>query len=198
MIWLLRNEKSLVKIFLGGAIIGAIVEYGMSLICEVFFGVKWWDYSHMFLNINGRTCLFYAVSWGGLAIVLLKFVNPYVDKFIDILRQKKAIFQVAAVLLIAFFSVDAVISGYAIKVFYYRVASQENLNIADKYEVQAKYAQIENSSNFAGAINKYYDNEKMIKTYPNIMIEEANNHTIHVDSLIDGVEPYYYRLGEAF
>lgn len=198
MIVLLRNQKSLVKIFFGGAIIGAIVEYGMSLLCEVFFGVKWWDYSDAFLNINGRTCLFYAVSWGVLAIVLLKFVNPYVDKFIDILRQKKALFQVATVLLVAFFSVDAVLSGYAIKVFYYRVSSENNLNIADKSEAQAKYAQIENSNDFTGAINKYYDNEKMIKTYPNIMIEEADEHTVHVNSLVDGVEPYYYRLGDAF
>ena len=198
MIVFLRNQKSLTKIFFGGAIIGAIVEYGMSLICEVFFGVKWWDYSGALLNIHGRTCLFYAVSWGVLSIVLLKIVNPYVDKFIEILRQKKSLFQVATVLLIAFFTVDAALSGYAIKVFYYRVASQENLNIEDKSEVYAKYSEIEKRSDFVGAINKYYDNEKMIKTYPNIMIEEKNENTVHVESLIDGVEPYYYLIGKNF
>ena len=71
MIVLLRKPKSNIRLFLGGAMIGAVVEYLMSFVCEKFFGVKWWDYSGAWLNIQGRTCLFYAVSWGFLAIVLL-------------------------------------------------------------------------------------------------------------------------------
>lgn len=198
MILFLKNEKSNLKLFFGGAIIGAIVEYGMSFFCEIFFGVKWWDYSHMFLNIHGRTCLFYAVSWGVLAIALIKYVNPQVDKFIDFLKQKRMLFKTATVLLIAFFSVNAVLTSYALKVFYYRISTENNLNITDKNSVQEKYAQIENSNNLEGIINKYYDNEKMLKTYPNLMIEEKNNNTVYVESLLDGIEPYYYRLGEAF
>ena len=198
MILFLKNEKSNLKLFFGGAIIGAIVEYGMSLFCEIFFGVKWWDYSHMFLNIHGRTCLFYAVSWGVLAITLIKYVNPQVDKFIDFLKQKRMLFKTTTVLLIGFFSVNAVLTSYALKVFYYRISTENNLNITDKNSVQEKYAQIENSNNFEGIINKYYDNEKMLKTYPNLMIEEENNNTVYVESLLDEIEPYYYRLGEAF
>lgn len=198
MILFLKNEKNIVKLFFGGAIIGAIVEYGMSFICEKYFGVKWWDYSHMLLNIHGRTCLFYAISWGVLAIVLIKYVNPQVDKFINILKEKKNIFKVATILLIAFFSVDAVLTGYALKIFYYRISTENNLDITDKNNVKNKYAQIENSNHFEGMINRYYDNKKMLKTYPNIMIEEKNKNTVYVESLIDGIKPYYYRLGEAF
>lgn len=197
MIVFLKNEKNIAKLFFGGAIIGAIVEYSMSLICELVFGVKWWDYSNLWLNIQGRTSIAYALSWGLLSIILIKFVNPYVDKFIDMLKQKKAIFQVASVLFIAFFSVDAVLTSYALKVFYYRISSENNLNITDKMEVQSKYAKIQDSNDFIGAINNYYDDEKMVKTYPNLMIEEDNN-SIYVESLVDGVKPYYYRLGEVF
>lgn len=196
MIVLLKKQKSLWKLFFGGAVIGAVVEYAMSFFCEIFFGVKWWDYSHMFLNINGRTCLFYAVSWGLLAIALIKFVNPYVDKFIENLRQKKVLFEVTTVLLIAFFTVDAAVAGYAIKVFYYRVSAENNLNVIDKEEAKAKYLQIENGNNFASLINNYYDDKKMIKIYPNIMIEEENKNKVYVESLVDGVQPYYFRLGE--
>lgn len=195
MILFLKNEKSIAKLFFGGAVIGAIVEYLMSFLCEEFFGVKWWDYSDAVLNIQGRTCLFFAVSWGVLAIFLIKFVNPYVDKLIENLEQKRLIFKVTMLLLIGFFAVDAVISSYALKAFYYRISAEHNLNIDDKANIQNKYAQIQEDQNFMGFVNQYYDNEKMLKTYPNMMIEEQNQNTVYVENLIDGIEPYYYRLG---
>ena len=80
MILFLKDEKILWKLFSKGAFIGATVEYLMSFVCQKFFGVKWWDYSGAILNIQGRTCLFYAVSWGLLAIILMKIINPNVDK----------------------------------------------------------------------------------------------------------------------
>lgn len=198
MIVFLKNEKNVFKLFLGGAIIGATEEYLMSFLCEKFLGVKWWDYSDDFLNIAGRTCLFYAVSWGVLAIVLLKVVNPYVDQFVAILKQKKRIFQGATLILIAFFVADAVLTGYALKVFYYRISAENNLKLTNQTEIQDQYARIQESQSFASFINQYYNDEKMLKTYPNMMIEENNHHTVYVASLVDGVEPYYYRLGEAF
>ena len=198
MILFLKNEKNVLKLFFGGAVIGAIVEYLMSLICERFLGVKWWDYSNAFLNVNGRTCLFYAVSWGFLAIFLIKFINPNVDRFIELFKQKENFFKIMTTCLIAFFCFDALLTGYAIKVFYYRVASENNLNVTNKYYAQEKYAKIEQDDNFLGFVNKYYDNEKMIKTYPNIMIEEANQNTVYVENLFDNYKAYYYRLGEVF
>ncbi len=198
MIVFLKNERNSWKIFFKGAILGAFVEYAMSFICEKYFGIKWWDYSNMWLNIQGRTSLFYAVSWGVLAIVLIKVVNPYVDKWIEMLKQKRSIFKVATLLLIAFFSVDAVLTGYALKVFYYRVSVENNLQISDKTQAHKKYAQIQQDNSFASFVNQYYNDEKMLKTYPNMMIEQENANSIYVENLVDGVEPYYYRLGEAF
>lgn len=183
MILFLSKEKNIFKIFLKGSLIGAIVEYLMSFICESFFGVKWWDYSGLFLNIQGRTCLFYAVSWGLLAIFLMKTVNPKVDKFVEMLKSKKNLFKYATICLVAFFCFDAVISGYALKIFYYRVAVQNDLNITNKMYAQEKYDEIEKNTNFLGFVNNYYNDEKMIKTYPNIMVEEENKNIVYLDSL---------------
>ena len=48
--------------FLGGFIIGSVIEYLVSLIGEMILGVKWWDYSDMPLNINGRAmCIFFSI-----------------------------------------------------------------------------------------------------------------------------------------
>ena len=198
MILFLKNEKNLWKLFFKGALIGATVEYLMSFVCEKFFGVKWWDYSGAILNIQGRTCLFYAVSWGVLAIILMKIINPNVDKLIQILKQKNNIFKIATACLMAFFCFDAILTGYAIKIFYYRVVAENKLNITNKNYAQEKYAEIEKNNDFLGFVNKYYDNEKMIKTYPNIMIEEENKNNIYVESLFDNYKVYYYSVGEVF
>lgn len=191
MISFLKNKKNILELFFGGALIGAIVEYLMSYICEKFFGVKWWDYSNMLLNIKGRTCLFYAVSWGILSIILIKFVNPNTDKFISVLKENLFSFKLITAILIAFFCFDALLSGYVLKNFYYRIAIQNNLNIKDKSYALEKYTEIENNENILGFINNYYDDEKMIKTYPNIMIEDSNNNIVYVDSLFDGYKKFY-------
>lgn len=195
MILFLKNEKSYIKLFVGGAFIGASVEYLMSLMCEKYFGVKWWDYTGMLLSINGRTCLFFAVSWGILAIFLMKIVNPYVDKFIYNLRQNKMLFQLLTVCVIIFFSIDAIISAYALRVFYYRIATESNLNVSNIDKLQENYAKIKNENNFLGFIDSYYNNDKILKNYPNMMIEENDKNQVYIENLING-EKYYYKLGD--
>lgn len=195
MILFLKNERKIWKLFLFGGFIGAIVEYLMGFVFEEFFGVKWWDYSNLFLNIQGRTCLFYAISWGILAIFLIKYVNPNVDKFICMLKEKTIMFKCIVVLFISFFCFDALLSGYALKFFYYRVAIQNELDVKNKVLAQKEYEKIHQNSTFINFVNNYYNNEKMIKTYPNIMIEDKNNNTVYVDSLFEEYKVYYYRLG---
>ena len=41
----------------------------------------------MKLNINGRTCLYFSVMWGILGVVLIKFVNPVLDKLLEFLER---------------------------------------------------------------------------------------------------------------
>lgn len=59
-IFLQYFKKNNFTLFFGGMLIGSIVEYLVSFIGEALFGVKWWDYSYMTFNINGRICLVYS------------------------------------------------------------------------------------------------------------------------------------------
>ena len=83
--------------------------------------VKWWDYSNAFLNINGRTCLYYAVCWGILSICLIKYINPYlegkIDKFFEY-RKGHPIKYITAFTMI-FMTVNGFVSFYAINCFWY-------------------------------------------------------------------------------
>lgn len=195
MIVILKNEKNIWKIFIKGAIIGAVTEYAMSLFCEKVFGVKWWDYSDYLLNINGRTCLLFAFFWGILAIVLIKLVNPYVNKAIDFFYKKEYIFKIVTICLISFIVFDIFVTSCALKIFYYRVSAEKNLNIENKSKIEQEYSKIKNDSNIVTIIEESFSDEKMLKTYPNLMIQEKNDNVVYIDSLFSSVKPYYFKLG---
>lgn len=77
------ESRSIVKTFIYAAILGGIMEYIVSFVVEVFFHIRFWDYSSMFLNIHGRTTVLFMVAWGFFATLLLKFIYPYVSKWIE-------------------------------------------------------------------------------------------------------------------
>ena len=73
------------KVFFIGMIAGGILEYLCSFLQEVFFGTISWDYSNLFMNINGRTSLLYCFYWGIIGGAYLKVVKPYLIKLDNLL-----------------------------------------------------------------------------------------------------------------
>ena len=74
--------------FLGGMIVGSVVEYICSWGQELVFGSRSWDYSHMPFNINGRICLLYSIFWGILGVLWIKDLYPRMAKWILKLPNK--------------------------------------------------------------------------------------------------------------
>ena len=120
LILLLRYfNKNNYTLFFGGCLVGSIVEYMLSFFGELIFNVRWWDYSNEFLNINGRICLLYSIFWGILSLVLIKIINPIIDKFIDYIKKKVNIKYLKALTCVAtiFMIFNAITSGIAIDLF---------------------------------------------------------------------------------
>ena len=61
------------RVFFLSVIVCSVLEYLTSYCLEQLWGIRWWDYSGHFLNINGRICLLGAVAFGlgGTALVCL-------------------------------------------------------------------------------------------------------------------------------
>ena len=72
-----RLSKKPVLTFILSAFICAVLEYAVSFCLEEMWGMRWWDYSGWFLNINGRICLVSAVAFGLGGMVLNCFLMPY-------------------------------------------------------------------------------------------------------------------------
>lgn len=66
------------QVFLASAAGSAVLEYGTSWALEKFFHARWWDYSSMPLNLNGRICLPFALCFGAVGVCLYYVICPAV------------------------------------------------------------------------------------------------------------------------
>lgn len=86
-----KYKNSITKLFVVGCIMGNIIEYALSYILEAMYGMRFWDYSHIDLHLNGRICIKYSIFWGILAILLIKVVKPFIDKIINYIPSNKTL-----------------------------------------------------------------------------------------------------------
>ncbi len=108
---LISNIQEPKKAFFAGMIMGGSLEYLCSFFQEIFFRTISWDYSNLFMNLNGRTCLLYCVYWGMIAIIYLKIVYPLFEK-IDFILDKKGM-KIVTVFFMIFMAFDITISCMA-------------------------------------------------------------------------------------
>lgn len=66
------------QIFLIGVVGSIFLEYSTSYILEKIFHARWWDYSYMPLNVNGRICAPYSLAFGVAALVVVYVLAPFV------------------------------------------------------------------------------------------------------------------------
>lgn len=183
-------------LFIGGFIVGSIVEYLISLFGEVVLGVKWWDYSNMPLNLNGRICVYFSVFWGFLGIYLIASLNPKVDRLINWIKLKlktqKAL-KAFVVIVFTLLILDCIATAFAIEYFLVRMIAKNDLNVPNKQIVLEQYDKIYGNENLSKFIYGFWGDKKMIKTFPNLKIKDDNGDIIYMDSLLD-IQPYYLKV----
>lgn len=198
IIFLHKYSKKYNVLFFGGFIVGSVVEYLVSLIGELILHVKWWDYSNMPLNINGRTCVYFSFFWGFLAIYLLASLNPKVDRLINWFKSKfslKALKTLTLITTIILF-IDCVLTSVAIDLFLIRIIAQNDINVENKEAVIEEYDKIYNNEILSDFIYKYWGNRKMIRTFPNIKVQDVDGNIVYIDSFLKDIQPYYLKIHE--
>lgn len=69
-------QGNLPLLFLMGAVSCTVLEYATSVIMEKMFQAKWWDYSDLWGNINGRVCVKFSLIFGVLSVVCVRLLYP--------------------------------------------------------------------------------------------------------------------------
>lgn len=144
-----RNKPDSI-IFLIGTLMGGAYEYICSVISERVFGAVFWDYSKIPFNLGGRINLLYCFFWGIAAVLWIKGVYPYFSAVIDMIlkRTKKFVSWV----LVLFMTANVLVSVGALA----------------RYTARA--AGISASSPAAQFLDEHFEDERMEKLYPNIIL----------------------------
>lgn len=197
MIPLLQKfNKNNYTLFFGGFFIGSIVEYVISLIGEFIFHIKWWDYSTMPFHINGRICIAFSFFWGVLAIYLMTHINPLIDRLIDKLKDKfsiKGLKSICAFLILVMF-IDFLVTSFALKMFFTRVVTEHNIQLQTYDEYIFECAELYENEDIKNFTLKYFSDEKMLKTFPNIKLTGKDGNIIWISDILTNIQPYYIKV----
>lgn len=190
-----KFKKKNWTLFLAGAIEGSIVEYVISWLGEIVFHIKWWDYSNMPFDINGRICLLFTIFWGILALVLMRLINPYIEKFID--KIPKKLFSVLTIGGTILLILDLLITAFGLQVFYTRFTKKYDLNLVEDKNLMVSQEVLENK--FVQKLsNTIFTDEKMLRTFPNIKYKDNDGNIIWVKDILTDIKPYYYKIRHKF
>lgn len=198
IVGLQKIKKNNVTLFLGGIFFGAIVEYLISLLGEMVFHVKWWDYSNLPFNINGRICLMYSIVWGFLSVFLLKHFNPKIDKFINklLIKYSKKDFKISVAIIMIFMFIDWLVSSFALQMFFTRIIDSQNIPIqSDEKYVQTCRDLYKNES-VHDFVDFLWNDKVMLKTFPNLRVTTEHGAVIYVSNLYPDTKTYYIKLFE--
>lgn len=69
-------KKKPIKLFFMSAIVFSIFEYITDFFLQALFGLKWWDYTGQFLNLNGRITLSFSIVWGIRSLNIYQINTP--------------------------------------------------------------------------------------------------------------------------
>lgn len=192
IIGLQRFNKNNYTLFFGGFLIGSIVEYIISWIGEMVFDIKWWDYSSMPFNINGRICVWFSVFWGVLAIYLMSHIHLKVDKLLNKFSPK--VLKIITIILIIFMFLDACVTGFALRMFFTRLENENNLELKGINLYLKEYTQLYQNPNVKNVVDTFFSDEIMLKTFPNIKVTGEDEEIIWVRDILKDIQPYYIRI----
>lgn len=104
----IKSSDSPLSLIVTSAFIGTALEYVVNYLMEKIFKARWWDYSHLPFNINGRVWLGSSILFGFGGYFLVNYLNPF---FLNIISKINPSFAIilSSILLIVL-ALDLVIS----------------------------------------------------------------------------------------
>ena len=183
-------------IFAAAMIDATVIEWFGGHLVEKIYHEKWWDYSDMPLSINGRVCVYFSLFWGFLSIYLMASLNPKIDKLINWIKSKFTIktLKISTIVVTIFLFIDCILTAFALDFFLVRMIYANDIQVPNKEKIDSQYVSIyEENENLSKFIYKFWDNRKMIKTFPNIKVQDVDGNILYMDSYLD-IQPYYMKI----
>ena len=97
-----------VLLFIISAVLTCTLEYITSIVMEKMFNARWWDYYDFKFNLDGRICLWGALAFGTLSILLVNYIHPFFMNLIDMINPP--VFHVMIIILLLLVTADVTIT----------------------------------------------------------------------------------------
>lgn len=135
-----RTENPFI-LFFGGMLLSTAVEYSTAVILESVFHKKWWDYSNIKFNFQGRICLLASLCFGTMCLLLCKAVQPLFNSLINLASSDVQLW-IAVVLLVVLVG-DIVATTVYLKIKMKSTMETENCeNELPPLDIQALFSYI--------------------------------------------------------
>ncbi|MGN0643156.1 MAG: hypothetical protein ACI4JJ_08405 [Huintestinicola sp.] len=106
-------ENTFFPLFLASGLLCTTFELLVGVGMEKLFNNVWWDYSHEKFNFKGYICLKVSILWGLGCVLVVRVVNPAVEKAVDMLPVKAG--KIIIVIMSVLIAVDLVCSVIAVE-----------------------------------------------------------------------------------
>lgn len=152
---ILRPDDSWFNLIVSSAFIGTFLEYVVNYLMEKIFKARWWDYSHIPFNINGRVCLPFACLFGIGGALVVHLFNPLFFKLFLIIDS--SLFCILVSILMVLVAIDFCVS----------------LNIIQKLKLSADSLRKDYTEEISKKVrnilmNKSIGFKHLLKAFPNV------------------------------
>ena len=171
-------ESGVMTTFAISLVICGLVEYLTSFVLEKIFHARWWDYSQKPMNLHGRVWIGNLVLFGLAGVAIIHIVNPVLFPALDRIPLNTR--KVTAVVLLAIFAADLVISCFVLKLVKVGIDSSEADNTE---EISKEVRQL--------LTNRSYFYSRFADAYPEVVYK-----TERVQARIAAVKAEAERLQE--
>lgn len=158
----------------------------------MIYNVKWWDYTGIPFNINGRVCLLFSILWGLLAVYFVSYFNPKIERLLE--KINKRFLKIATIVIAIFMVINFFVTSFALQVFFTRTVNEYNLEMKDSSQILTQYDQWRENDIFRYVTDTFFSNETMLKAFPNLRITLKDNTVIYIRELYPNIQPYYFKV----
>lgn len=103
-----KYKSDALVLFVMSVLSCGILEYMTSLVMEKIFKTRWWDYSNVKFNINGRICLETLVLFGLGGLIISYFVNPFIVSTLNLIPG--FVLNILTIIFFIIFMIDVIVS----------------------------------------------------------------------------------------
>ena len=187
---------NLILLYLLSALVVTVIEYVTGWGMEKLFHARWWDYSKVPLNLNGRVALPISAFWGLGVVFIVKVIHPFIARFVTHLDMRYGMFAVLVLLALFMFDVgftlaNALAFGAATKRIGDAIADKKK-EIADRIADHPIAERGEEWLDDYRASKKNtklprlnYVQRRLLKSFPNLTFHDTDTAAKDVEALVN-------------